>query len=138
MVGLGQPPDGRERGAVVQFFGNDQRGRRTRRRRARCWRRTPTRATDVTGYDITGGADQAFLLVIASSGHLEFEMRPTTRTPQDQGRNNTYVVEVTATSGAGEREKTATQTITVTVTDVNGEAPGKPAAPTVSPASATR
>ena len=44
---------------------------------------------------------------------------------------------MTATSGAGEREKTATQTITVTVTDVGGEAPGQPAAPAVSAASAT-
>ena len=47
------------------------------------------------------------------------------------------MVEVTATSGTGTREKTAAQTITVTVTDVAGEAPGKPGAPTVSPASAT-
>ena len=82
-------------------------------------------------YDITGGADQAFFLVIASSGHLEFRDAPNYEDAQDQGSNNTYVVEVTATSGAGTREKTATQTITVTVTDVSGEAPGKPAAPTV-------
>ena len=43
-----------------------------------------------------------------------------------------------ATSGTGERVKTVTQTITVTVTDVAGEAPGKPAAPTVTPASVSR
>ena len=47
------------------------------------------------------------------------------------------VVTCTATSGTGTREKTATQTITVTVTDMSGEAPGKPAKPRVSAASAT-
>ncbi len=88
-------------------------------------------------YDITGGADQTFFLVIASSGHLEFRDAPNYEDAKDQGSNNTYVVEVTATSGAGEREKTATQTVTVSVTDVSGEAPGKPAAPTVSAASVT-
>ncbi|WP_420635077.1 Calx-beta domain-containing protein [Candidatus Palauibacter sp.] len=88
-------------------------------------------------YDITGGADQSFFLVIASSGHLEFRDAPNYEDAQDQGTNNTYVVEVRATSGTGEREKTATQTITVTVTDVSGEAPGKPAAPTVAPVSVT-
>ena len=88
-------------------------------------------------YDITGGADQAFLLVIASSGHLEFRVAPNYEDAKDQGSNNTYVVEVTATSGTGTRVKTATQTITVTVTDVGGEAPGKPGAPTVSAAAVT-
>ena len=88
-------------------------------------------------YDITGGADQAFFLVIASSGHLEFRDAPNYEDAEDQGSNNTYVVEVQATSGTGTRVKTATQTITVTVTDVAGEAPGKPNAPTVSPASVT-
>ena len=83
-------------------------------------------------YDITGGADQSFFLVIASSGHLEFKTAPNYEDPRDQGANNTYVVEVQATSGAGERAKTATQTITVTVTDVSGEAPAKPGAPAVS------
>ncbi|WP_420625273.1 cadherin domain-containing protein [Candidatus Poriferisodalis sp.] len=88
-------------------------------------------------YDITGGADQSFFLVIASSGHLEFRNGPNYEDPRDQRANNTYVVEVTATSGTGTREKTATQTITVTVTDVNTEAPGKPGAPAVSTASVT-
>ena len=88
-------------------------------------------------YDITGGADQALFMVIASSGDLEFRDAPNFEDAKDQNTNNTYVVEVTATSGAGTREKTATQTITVTVTDVGGEAPGKPAAPTVAPASVT-
>ena len=88
-------------------------------------------------YDITGGADQALFMVIASSGDLEFRDAPNFEDAKDQDTNNTYVVEVQATSGAGTREKTATQTITVTVTDAAGEAPGKPAAPDVSAASVT-
>ena len=90
---------------------------------------------DITGYAITGGADQTFFSIGATSGDLTFDAAPNFEDAQDQDTNNTYVVEVTATSGMGEREKTATQTITVTVTDVAGEAPGKPAAPTVTPAS---
>ena len=92
---------------------------------------------DVTGYKITGGADQAFFSIGATSGALTFDAAPNYEDAQDQGSNNTYVVEVTATSGTGAREKTATQTITVTVTDVNTEAPGQPAAPNVAAASVT-
>ena len=92
---------------------------------------------DITGYAITGGADQAFFSIGVTSGALTFDDAPNFEDAQDQGTNNTYVVEVQATSGTGEREKTATQTITVTVTDVGGEAPGKPAAPDVSAASGT-
>ena len=92
---------------------------------------------DVTGYAITGGADQSFFSIGATDGALTFKTAPNYEDAKDQGTNNTYVVEVTATSGAGEREKTATQTITVTVTDVDTEAPGKPAAPTVTAASTT-
>ena len=91
----------------------------------------------VTGYAITGGADQALFEIGATDGELTFKTAPNFEDPQDQDTNNAYVVEVTATSGAGTREKTATQTITVTVTDVNTEAPGQPGAPTVSAASAT-
>ena len=100
---------------------------------------------DITGYAITGGADQAFFSIGATSGALTFDAAPNFEDakdivsvdPANAAGNNQYVVVVTATSGAVEREKTATQTITVTVTDVDTEAPGKPAAPTVSAASAT-
>ena len=92
---------------------------------------------DVTGYAITGGADQSFFSIVPATGVLTFRTAPNYEDPKDSDSGNTYVVEVTATSGAGEREKTATQTVTVTVTDVNTEAPGKPAAPAVSAASAT-
>ena len=101
------------------------------------------RATDrdaddsVTGYAITGGADQTFFSIGATSGVLTFDAAPNYEDAQDQGNNNTYVVDVTATSGTDTRVMTATQTITVTVTDVDTEAPGQPGAPTVSAASAT-
>ena len=91
----------------------------------------------VTGYAITGGADQTFFSIGATSGALTFDAAPNYEDANDSGTNNTYVVRSTATSGAGTRVKTATQTITVTVTDVDTEAPGKPGAPTVSSASAT-
>ena len=65
---------------------------------------------DVTGYAITGGADQSFFSIGATDGALTFKTAPNYEDAKDQGTNNTYVVEVTATSGAGEREKTATQT----------------------------
>ena len=92
---------------------------------------------DVTGYAITGGADQNLFSIGATSGALTFDAAPNFEDAQDSDTGNDYVVEVQATSGAGERVKTATQTITVTVTDVAGEAPGKPDAPTVAPASVT-
>ena len=91
----------------------------------------------VTGYAITGGADQALFEIGATAGELTFKTAPNFEDPQDSGTDNTYVVEVTATSGTGTREMTADQTITVTVTDVDTEAPGKPGAPTVSAGSAT-
>ena len=91
----------------------------------------------VTGYAITGGADQTFFSIGATSGVLTFDAAPNYEDAQDQGNNNTYVVDVTATSGMDTRVMTATQTITVTVTDVDTEAPGQPGAPAVSAASAT-
>ena len=92
---------------------------------------------DVTGYAITGGADQGFFSIGATSGALTFDAAPNFEDAKDSDTGNDYVVEVQATSGTGERVKTATQTITVTVTDVGGEKPGAPAAPTVAPASVT-
>ena len=82
----------------------------------------------VTGYEITGGADQGFFSIGATSGALTFDAAPNYEDAEDQGSNNTYVVVVQATSGTGTRVKTATQTITVTVTDV-AEQSSKPAKP---------
>ena len=91
----------------------------------------------VTGYAITGGADQALFEIGATTGALTFKTAPNFEDPQDSGTDNGYEVTVQATSGTGTRIMTADQTITVTVTDVDTEAPGKPGAPTVSAGSAT-
>ena len=64
---------------------------------------------DITGYAITGGADQTFFSIGATSGALTFDDAPNFEDAEDQGTDNTYVVEV------------ATQTITVD--GRGGEAP---------------
>ena len=79
-------------------------------------------ADSVTGYALTGGADQGKFSIVAGTGVLTFQAAPNFEIPTDTGMNNTYVVEVTATSGAVGRAMTAAQNITVTVTNVN-EAP---------------
>ena len=89
----------------------------------------------VTGYEIQGGADRSKFSIGAASGVLTFRSAPNFEDATDDDASNTYVVVVRATSGTGAREKTEDQTITVTVTDVDDEAPGVPAAPTVSSAS---
>ena len=76
----------------------------------------------VTGYAITGGADDANFSVDSASGALSFKSPPNYEAPADASGNNDYIIEVQASSGNGDRAKTASQTFTVTVTDVN-EAP---------------
>ena len=92
---------------------------------------------DITGYVITGGADQSFFSIEAMSGALTFDAVPNFEDVKDADTDNEYEVTVQATSGTGERVKTATQAITVTVIDDDTEAPGAPDAPTVTAASAT-
>ena len=91
----------------------------------------------VTGYAIQGGADVSKFSIVASTGVLTFASAPNFEAPADADTGNDYVVVVRATSGTGARAKTADQTITVAVTNAGGEAPGVPAAPTVSSASVT-
>ena len=83
----------------------------------------------VTGYAIQGGADPSQFTIVPATGVLTFVSAPNFEAPADAAD---YVVVVRA-----KREKTADQTITVRVTDVDGEAPGAPATPTVSAASVT-
>ena len=73
----------------------------------------------VTGYAITGGADQARFSITSPGGALTFKAAPDFENPGDAAGNNEYVVVVTATSGAAGRALTTEQTITVTVTDVD-------------------
>ena len=82
---------------------------------------------DVTGYEITGGADEALFEIGATDGALTFKTAPNFEDakdiesidPANAAGNNQYVVVVTATSGTGTRVMTATQTITVTVTNAD-------------------
>ena len=85
----------------------------------------------ITGYAIAGGADGARFSIDATTGALRFEAAPDYENPADDGSDNAYAVEVTATGGSGDREWSTTQSVTVTVTDVD-EAPGAPAAPSIS------
>ena len=91
----------------------------------------------VTGYVIQGGADASKFSIAPLSGALTFASAPNFEAPADADTDGDYVVVVRATSGTGARVKTAEQTITVTVTNAGGEAPGVPAAPSVSSASVT-
>ena len=84
---------------------------------------------EITGYALTGGADQA-LFSINDSGVLTFQAAPNYEDPQDADTDNAYEVTVQATSGTGGRVQTAIQTITVTVMNAN-EQPAMPAKPTV-------
>ena len=92
---------------------------------------------DITGYEITVGADAGFFSIGPTTGVLTFDAVPNFEDPQDADTDNAYLVTVQATSGTGEREKTATQTITVTVRDDDTEAPAAPDAPSVSSVSVT-
>ena len=91
---------------------------------------------EITGYAITGGADQALFSMDAGTGVLAFASAPNFEAPGDAGTNNEYVVEVEARSGPGERELMSTQTVTVTVTDV-AEPPDAPGVPTILAITAT-
>ena len=75
----------------------------------------------VTGYRISGGLDSA-LFSITDGGVLTFVSAPDFESPQDNGTDNVYALEVEVTSGTGSRVRTATQSISVTVNDV-GEGP---------------
>ena len=99
---------------------------------------------NITGYGIDDSADGSQFSINEENGELRFNTPPNFESPTDveftdpdnsannnEADNNEYIVIVTATSGEGARALTARDTITVTVEDVN-EAPGVPAAPTVS------
>ena len=93
---------------------------------------------NITGYSIVDAADGS-QFEITSGGVLSFKTAPNYEDPKDvaitdpvnAANNNEYIVVVEAKSGTGDRELTATQTVKVTVSDVDTEAPGVPAVPTV-------
>ena len=84
----------------------------------------------ITGYEVTGGADQNDF-EITNTNELRFKEDPDFERPADAGGNNEYIVEVTATGGTDTREMTETQTITVAIED-EVEPPGKPDPPAAS------
>ena len=97
---------------------------------------------NITGYGIVDGADGDQFSIVPETGVLTFTTAPNYEAPADvlvtnpaSGvGDNEYIVVVEAKSGTDARELTATQTIKVTVSDVNTEAPGVPAAPTIAQA----
>ena len=82
----------------------------------------------ITGYAISGGADQGLFEIDGTSGALTFAAAPDYEDPEDSGTDNVHEVTVQATSGTGTRVMTADQTITVTVTDADEQSakPDKP------------
>ena len=78
-------------------------------------------ADEVTGYVMTGGADQALFSIRQTSGVLTFDAAPDFEESRDADGNNAYLLTVQASSGTGSRLKTAEQSITVTVTRLDEE-----------------
>ena len=85
----------------------------------------------ITGYEITGGPDQALFEIITrgEQGELTFVDVPDYERPA--GSSNRNVIIVTVTSGMGTRELTGQQQIAIMVADVD-EPPGQPSAPRLS------
>ncbi len=98
----------------------------------------------IIGYEIVGGVDEA-LFELDTSNQLLFKNAPNYEAPGDAAsteptnaaNNNEYLVVVKVTSGENVRALSTRQTFTITVTDEDGEAPGKPDAPTVSESTLT-
>ncbi|WP_204153042.1 cadherin repeat domain-containing protein, partial [Leptolyngbya sp. CCY15150] len=67
-------------------------------------------------YSLSGGDDQAFFDINATTGALSFLNTPDFENPLDAGSNNTYAVEVTVTDAGG---LSTAQLLTITVTNVN-------------------
>ena len=95
------------------------------------WRLTAADSDDgdeVTGWEISGGADRSRFWIDEVTGDFGFSQAPDYETPLDQGSpagDNEYVVMVRVTSGAGSRAMTAQQDIRITVEDED-EPPGAP------------
>ncbi|MYC83532.1 MAG: hypothetical protein F4X19_15790 [Acidobacteria bacterium] len=104
------------------------------------WRLAATDSDDgdeVTGWEISGGADRNRFWIDEVTGDFGFSQAPDYETPLDQGSpagDNEYVVMVRVTSGAGSRAMTAEREVQVSVQDVD-EPPGKPeVSPVLEPA----
>ena len=86
----------------------------------------PDASDAVTGYAITGGADQALFELGGASSPLDllrFKAAPDFEMPGSAANSNVYTLILTATSGVGDRALSTNQTLTVTVTDVDERPP---------------
>ena len=72
-------------------------------------------------WDTSGGYDMDYFEVGEDTGVLTFKMPPDYEDPQDNGSNNSYVVEVQATDTEGNISKTFTVTVQVTEVAEMGE-----------------
>ena len=103
----------------------------TAENRTERWRMTAADSDDgdeVTGWEISGGADRGRFWIDEVTGDFGFSQAPDYEMPADQANpagDNRYVVMVRVTSGAGSRAMTAQQEIRVTVEDED-EPPGVP------------
>ena len=101
------------------------------------WRLTAIDADDgdeVTGWEISGGADRDRFSIDEVTGEFGFSQAPDYEMPTDLASpagDNEYVVMVSVTGGAGSRALTTEQEIRVTVEDED-EPPGEPQAPFIS------
>ena len=72
-------------------------------------------------WDVSGGYDMDYFEIDEETGVLSFKMPPDFEDPQDNGSNNSYVVEVTATDTEENTSKTFTVTVEVTEVAEMGE-----------------
>ena len=79
-------------------------------------------ATDANGDQLTyslAGADAALFGIDADGGAVSFQQAPDFESPQDQGQDNAYELEISASDGFA----SASQTLSVSVTNLNDESP---------------
>ena len=72
-------------------------------------------------WDVSGGYDMDYFKIDEETGVLSFKMPPDFEDPQDNGSNNSYVVEVTATDTEQNTSKKFTVTVEVTEVAEMGE-----------------
>ena len=76
MVGLGNRHDGRQRGADVQSSSATFDAAENQTAAGTVLATDGDTGDDITGYEITGGADQSFFSIGATSGALTFDDAP--------------------------------------------------------------
>ena len=85
----------------------------------------------ITGYELTGGRDQALFEIATRGGRGELSFVDIPDFERPAGTSNRNEIVVTVTSGMGTRKRTGQQQIAINVSDVD-EPPGRPPAPGLS------